>query len=145
MSDDDPRHENLIAKKFRLLKFNCWRCEGLVVANVNTTSAPFQSYVATKNSWNCSQIRSTRDRMDTLTTAYYALFIFLVVVWYFWRHDGESKCVHVVVLGDIGRSPRMQYHCLSLAEYGFAVNFIGYAGKFLLWINLTGEWLLMCK
>ncbi|KAK9472850.1 uncharacterized protein V1510DRAFT_416220 [Dipodascopsis tothii] len=32
----------------------------------------------------------------------------------------------VLVLGDIGRSPRMQYHVLSLVERGFAVDFCGY-------------------
>ncbi|WPH00581.1 glycosyltransferase family 33 protein [Acrodontium crateriforme] len=34
--------------------------------------------------------------------------------------------VQVVVLGDIGRSPRMQYHALSLARYGGKVQLIGY-------------------
>lgn len=38
----------------------------------------------------------------------------------------ESKNVCVVVLGDIGRSPRMQYHSLSLAEMGHKVDIIGY-------------------
>ncbi|RUP42885.1 hypothetical protein BC936DRAFT_137947, partial [Jimgerdemannia flammicorona] len=36
--------------------------------------------------------------------------------------------VQVVVLGDIGRSPRMQYHAVSLAEAGCSVDFIGYKG-----------------
>ncbi|OAO11747.1 chitobiosyldiphosphodolichol beta-mannosyltransferase [Blastocystis sp. ATCC 50177/Nand II] len=35
----------------------------------------------------------------------------------------------VVVLGDIGRSPRMQYHCLSLAAEGVDVNVVAYDGK----------------
>jgi hypothetical protein len=34
----------------------------------------------------------------------------------------------VVVLGDIGRSPRMQYHALSIAEYGGRVDLIGIKG-----------------
>ncbi|KAF3178126.1 mannosyltransferase [Orbilia oligospora] len=34
--------------------------------------------------------------------------------------------VAVLVLGDIGRSPRMQYHALSLAANGWAVDLIGY-------------------
>lgn len=38
----------------------------------------------------------------------------------------ESKNVCVVVLGDIGRSPRMQYHSLSLAKMGHKVDIIGY-------------------
>ena len=37
--------------------------------------------------------------------------------------------VAVVVLGDLGRSPRMQYHALALADDGYAVDFIGYAGR----------------
>jgi len=35
----------------------------------------------------------------------------------------------VVVAGDVGRSPRMQYHALSLAEEGRAVTLVGYAGE----------------
>lgn len=38
--------------------------------------------------------------------------------------------VQVVVLGDIGRSPRMQYHALSLAKHGALVQMIGYQGMF---------------
>ncbi|KAB0796117.1 hypothetical protein PPYR_10178 [Photinus pyralis] len=37
-----------------------------------------------------------------------------------------AKNVCVVVLGDIGRSPRMQYHALSLAEHGCKVDIVGY-------------------
>lgn len=40
------------------------------------------------------------------------------------------KCVCIVVLADIGRSPRMQYHALSFAKEGFAVDLIGYGGLF---------------
>ena len=35
----------------------------------------------------------------------------------------------VVVFGDIGRSPRMQYHTLSLAQNGFNVDLIAYKGS----------------
>ncbi|KAF3941032.1 hypothetical protein ABW19_dt0202168 [Dactylella cylindrospora] len=34
--------------------------------------------------------------------------------------------VAVLVLGDIGRSPRMQYHAISLASNGWGVDLIGY-------------------
>jgi beta-1,4-mannosyltransferase len=37
--------------------------------------------------------------------------------------------VQIVVLGDIGRSPRMQYHALSIAKYGGAVFLVGYQGE----------------
>ena len=40
--------------------------------------------------------------------------------------ENARKTVKVVVLGDIGRSPRMQYHALSLAGCGLNVNIIGY-------------------
>lgn len=35
---------------------------------------------------------------------------------------------HVLVLGDIGRSPRMQNHALSLARRNIEVNLVGYTG-----------------
>lgn len=35
--------------------------------------------------------------------------------------EKHSSYVTVMVLGDVGRSPRMQYHCLSLVENGFDV------------------------
>ncbi|KAK5071988.1 mannosyltransferase [Lithohypha guttulata] len=34
--------------------------------------------------------------------------------------------IQVVVLGDIGHSPRMQYHALSIAEHGGQVELVGY-------------------
>ncbi|RZC42535.1 chitobiosyldiphosphodolichol beta-mannosyltransferase [Asbolus verrucosus] len=40
--------------------------------------------------------------------------------------NDSKKNVKVVVLGDIGRSPRMQYHCTSLSELGHQVDVIGY-------------------
>ena len=41
----------------------------------------------------------------------------------------EDVSVHVLVLGDIGRSPRMTYHALSIAKHGGRVNLIGYLGE----------------
>lgn len=40
-----------------------------------------------------------------------------------------KKSVCIVVLGDLGRSPRMQYHALSFLRNGFDVDIIGYSGK----------------
>jgi hypothetical protein len=58
----------------------------------------------------------------------------LLIVWpllyvlkRFYKRD--EKSVILVVLGDIGRSPRMKYHSLSLAKLGYRVSFIGYLGK----------------
>ncbi|KAI1121474.1 glycosyltransferase family 33 protein [Nemania abortiva] len=40
--------------------------------------------------------------------------------------DAASVSVQILVLGDIGRSPRMQYHALSIAKHGGTVHLIGY-------------------
>ena len=47
------------------------------------------------------------------------------------HHDARGRyrpscAVQVVVLGDVGRSPRMQYHAMSIAAHGGHVNVIGY-------------------
>lgn len=43
--------------------------------------------------------------------------------------DQPRPSVQILVLGDIGRSPRMQYHALSIARHGGQVVIIGYKGK----------------
>ena len=40
-------------------------------------------------------------------------------------HDSVLS-VQVIVLGDVGRSPRMQYHAMSLAKHGCNVQLVGY-------------------
>lgn len=40
--------------------------------------------------------------------------------------ERSANKVQVLVLGDIGRSPRMQYHALSIARHGGQVDLIGY-------------------
>ena len=47
-------------------------------------------------------------------------------------HPSPSHHILVIVLGDIGRSPRMQYHTLSLLQNNFKVTLIGYTGTPLL-------------
>jgi beta-1,4-mannosyltransferase len=42
--------------------------------------------------------------------------------------DEPKISVQVLVLGDIGRSPRMQYHAMSIAKHGGRVDIIGYKG-----------------
>jgi beta-1,4-mannosyltransferase len=45
--------------------------------------------------------------------------------------DGQSTSsvnVQILVLGDIGRSPRMQYHATSIAKHGGDVQLIGHCG-----------------
>ena len=68
----------------------------------------------------------------TPISLFFRLLLFILVFTFLRRivvrHSRKCK-VSVVVLGDIGRSPRMQYHSLSLAKHGFKVNFVGYSGK----------------
>lgn len=45
-----------------------------------------------------------------------------------WRSEAGTRIVSVVVLGDIGRSPRMQYHTIAMAQFGFEVDLVGFAG-----------------
>lgn len=67
--------------------------------------------------------------LDTiLTAAVIASTIFtacLLLLPSTYQDDG-SITVQVLVLGDIGRSPRMQYHALSIAKHGGNVQLIGY-------------------
>lgn len=64
-----------------------------------------------------------------------ALLVFLLIIW--WgvvarrrrtRSLSDLTSAIVLVLGDLGRSPRMQYHTLSLAAKGVHVDLVGYAG-----------------
>lgn len=42
----------------------------------------------------------------------------------------EDEHIQILVLGDIGRSPRMQYHAISIAKHGRNVDLVGYKGTF---------------
>lgn len=44
------------------------------------------------------------------------------------RNHHSLRSVAILVLGDIGRSPRMMYHAQSFAENGFVTHLIGYGG-----------------
>lgn len=44
------------------------------------------------------------------------------------ERDKQRPSVQILVLGDIGHSPRMQYHALSIARHGAQVVIIGYKG-----------------
>lgn len=60
-----------------------------------------------------------------LVTAMYVLLS--VLMWYLTPEYREDRKAAVVVLGDIGHSPRMCFHALSIAGVGCPVDFIGYA------------------
>ena len=43
--------------------------------------------------------------------------------------NNASKRACIVVLGDIGHSPRMSYHAMSLSREGYEVDIFGYEGS----------------
>ncbi|KDQ54937.1 glycosyltransferase family 33 protein [Jaapia argillacea MUCL 33604] len=59
----------------------------------------------------------------------------IVFVWFTWRllkqdrRKPSLRSVAILVLGDIGRSPRMMYHAESFAKLEFETFFIGYRGS----------------
>ncbi|KAJ6626999.1 mannosyltransferase [Mycena sp. CBHHK59/15] len=58
----------------------------------------------------------------------------LCLTWKLWaflkpRNQHSLRSVAIVVLGDIGRSPRMMYHAESFAENDFFTELVGYGGS----------------
>ena len=89
-----------------------------------------------------------KDKRQTASQAYFDMLVNVcaVLVLFFgvvfvriirWLRRGNSKRACVVVLGDIGRSPRMQYHSLSLADAGYEVSLIGYEGAVLSFLTFA--------
>lgn len=60
-------------------------------------------------------------------------FLFLYIAVYrapsITSRSSLGRSAAVVVLGDVGRSPRMCYHVESLADEGWKVSIIGYGGS----------------
>jgi beta-1,4-mannosyltransferase len=64
----------------------------------------------------------------------------LGLAWIFWtasrtsahRRGPARRSVAILVLGDIGRSPRMMYHAESFSKAQFDTYLIGYGGECLL-------------
>lgn len=62
------------------------------------------------------------------------IFVTLVVVYlvrnaFRKREKAFLRSVAILVLGDIGRSPRMMYHAESFAQSNFQTYLIGYSGE----------------
>ena len=55
-----------------------------------------------------------------------AVSVVVVFVWFHYSKTVVRKRILIIVLGDVGRSPRMQYHALSFAKEGFAVDLVGF-------------------
>ena len=66
--------------------------------------------------------------ISVLVVLLVCLLTLLLVARYCWKRSSGKGRVQVVVLGDVGRSPRMQYHSLSLVGEGFVVDLVGFGG-----------------
>ncbi|XP_025714872.1 chitobiosyldiphosphodolichol beta-mannosyltransferase [Callorhinus ursinus] len=64
-----------------------------------------------------------------LAVAASLLLLLLLVSWKRWRQGRGKWHVIIVVLGDLGRSPRMQYHALSFVKSGFSVTLLGFCNS----------------
>lgn len=58
-----------------------------------------------------------------------------IAIYVFLRKPSRKRYLHrrsvvVVVLGDIGRSPRMMYHSQSFAQNDFETFIVGYRGTY---------------
>ncbi|TCD62817.1 mannosyltransferase [Steccherinum ochraceum] len=71
------------------------------------------------------------DQMDTLLKVFVVTAL-VVIIWRTFRGTRTTPSLRsaaVLVLGDVGRSPRMMYHAESLAENGFETFVIGNRGS----------------
>lgn len=60
---------------------------------------------------------------------YLVLVLFSWLIWILMKHPRtKPHSAAILVLGDIGRSPRIMYHAQSLAENNFETHLIGYGG-----------------
>lgn len=78
-----------------------------------------------------SRDRGRRAKMAAFCVALPAVAasLLLLVSWKRWRGARAKRHVLIVVLGDVGRSPRMQYHALSFVQSGFAVTLLGFCSE----------------
>jgi len=64
---------------------------------------------------------------------YVAVFCFVSSLLFFLKQSPSSKpsprSVAILVLGDVGRSPRMMYHAESFAKLQFETFLVGYQGS----------------
>ncbi|XP_011503896.1 PREDICTED: chitobiosyldiphosphodolichol beta-mannosyltransferase [Ceratosolen solmsi marchali] len=66
--------------------------------------------------------------MEFLMHSFGLSFILGLLLAVCFKRCKKAKSVCIVVLGDIGRSPRMQYHAISFIKEGYSVEIVGYPG-----------------
>jgi beta-1,4-mannosyltransferase len=76
------------------------------------------------------QRRDARDFLKFAALSFSALLVIAVVnVFKKVRQRPVLRSVAILVLGDVGRSPRMMYHAESFAKLEFHTYLIGYRGE----------------
>ena len=68
-------------------------------------------------------------------TGLFAFVSFLLPSSYKPAASPKEDRYQVLVLGDLGRSPRMQYHALSIVRSGAKVDLVGYTGAYTLFFS----------
>ena len=63
--------------------------------------------------------------ISSIQTLLSLLFVLALIA----RLKRDKSRICIIVLGDIGRSPRMQYHAKSLVLEGYSVDIVGYSGS----------------
>lgn len=90
--------------------------------------------------WLAQRTRAPQDSRDSRTMANFPTLALVAALaalvlstaallrpaWFF--RPPTRKTVVILVLGDVGRSPRMMYHAESFAKAGWRVRLVGYPG-----------------
>ncbi|XP_058797980.1 chitobiosyldiphosphodolichol beta-mannosyltransferase [Phymastichus coffea] len=67
--------------------------------------------------------------MDILVHCFGVSFVVGLLIAFLFKRRQRTESVCIIVLGDVGRSPRMQYHAASFAKEQYAVEIVGYKGS----------------
>ncbi|KAG2160192.1 glycosyltransferase family 33 protein [Suillus bovinus] len=77
-----------------------------------------------------NESRYYHDFFIFAASSFFAVLVFFVInVFQKVRQTPKLRSVAILVLGDVGRSPRMMYHAESFAKLGFDTHLIGYKGS----------------
>jgi len=73
----------------------------------------------------------SRDTTEALVAVFVSLLLVLFTVraYKYVKRPLKLRSVVIIVLGDVGRSPRMMYHAESFAKLGFDTYLVGYRGE----------------
>lgn len=107
------------------------RCAGSGENWVRRMSGPSSSHYGLRNDRDSADDMASQYLVDAATP-----FLALFAVFWVWRQvtaarpSSLSKSVAIVVLGDIGRSPRMLYHAQSFISHGYTTHIVAYRGAY---------------